>query len=166
MKSITFTVQGIPAPKGSARAAGNHVIPSGSQANRDSLKSWGQRMHEAAARAVDQLLGVGNSRILFMGVPLKVTLEFRLPRPLSHFHRKGELAGQVLDDAPTYVITKPDNDKMIRSTSDEMIKMVFDDDSRIAWHNVRKVYALPGKEGAWVKIEQLEDKEPKQRKKK
>lgn len=158
MKSIEFTVLGFPAPKGSVRAAGNQVIPSGSPQNRNAQKSWGQDVREAASKALDLALGVGNFAIPFMGVPVRVTIVWRMQRPLGHYHKKGAKAGQIRDGMPKYHTTKPDSSKLLRCLEDDLNKLVFDDDSRIAETMMRKVYADPGKEGAWVKIELLEDK--------
>jgi Holliday junction resolvase RusA-like endonuclease len=155
VKRLEFIVFGNPAPKGSMRAAGNRVIPSGSPENRANLVSWESAVR-AGARNV--LMDIGSTAIVFMGVPIRLTAVFRMPRLMSHFAKKGENAGRVLASAPKYPTSKPDMDKLLRTTLDAMTKLVFDDDARVAETLMRKVYAEPGKEGAWILIEQLEDK--------
>ena len=148
---------GNPAPKGSMRAAGNRVIPSGSPENRANLVSWESAVRAGANRALNSA-GLRGSAIMFMGVPIRFTAVFRMPRLISHFAKKGEHAGRVLASAPKYPISKPDMDKLLRTTLDALTKLVFDDDARVAETLMRKVFADPGKEGAWILIEQLEDK--------
>lgn len=156
MKSIEFTVLGLPAPKGSMRAAGNRIIPSGSPQNAANLVSWEAAVANAARLALSAIGSLG--AIPFMGVPLRFTAIWRMQRPLSHFHKRGPFAGRVRDNAPKYPIGKPDTSKLLRTTEDVLTKLVFDDDARIAETMMRKVYVDPGKEGAWIKIDQLEDK--------
>jgi Holliday junction resolvase RusA-like endonuclease len=159
VKAIEFTVLGVPAPKGSARAAGNRVIPSGSPANREALVAWGQAMRGTARDAVMRhniRRGLPPETIPFMGVPLRIKIEFRMPRPLGHIVRKGADAGTVKLTAPKWHTTKPDVSKLLRSTEDELSGLVMDDDARFSEELIRKIYAMPGREGAWIRIEQLE----------
>lgn len=156
MKSIEFTVFGRPAPKGSMRAAGNRIIPSGSPQNAANQVSWESAVQNAARIALATCLSSGV--IYFVGVPLRFTAIWRMQRPMSHFHKKGPMIGRVLADAPKYPITAPDTSKLLRATEDALNKLVMDDDSRIAETMMRKVYVDPGKEGAWIKIDQLEEK--------
>jgi Holliday junction resolvase RusA-like endonuclease len=163
MRSIEFTVLGFPAPKGSMRAAGNRVIPSGNKANCDSLVSWESAVRQAATAALrvtpDPVLEVPlPGVIMFVKVPLRFTAVWRMPRLMAHFHKTGPKVGSLRDDAPRYPVAKPDADKLLRTTWDALTMLVFDDDSRIAETMMRKIYAPPGQEGAWIKIEQLEDK--------
>lgn len=156
MKSIEFTVHGHPAPKGSMRAAGNRVIPSGSKENAANQRTWVAAVSHSAILALAAAGSAGV--IMFMGVPLRFTAIWRMQRPTKHFYRKGPLAGALLPTAPKYPTKAPDTSKILRATEDALNKLVFDDDARIAETMMRKVYALPGQEGAWIKIEQLEDK--------
>jgi len=152
---ISFTVLGFPAPKGSMRAAGNRVIPSGGPANARAQADWGSALRSAAANA---LTAMGHTGVLyFVGVPLRFTAIWRMQRPGGHYHKKGPKAGQVKENAPKYPISAPDTSKLLRSTEDWLNKLVFDDDARIVETMMRKVYAAPGQEGAYIKIEQLQD---------
>lgn len=153
VKSISFVVQGFPSPKGSMRAAGNRVIPSGGPANRAAQADWGSALRSAASNALAALGSTGI--IYFVGVPLRMTAIWRMQRPLGHYHQKGPNVGQLKKGAPKYPISAPDTSKLLRSTEDWLNKLVMDDDARIVETMMRKVYATPGQEGAWIKLEQL-----------
>jgi Holliday junction resolvase RusA-like endonuclease len=56
--------------------------------------------------------------------------------------------------APLTPATKPDIDKLTRSTLDSLIGAVFDDDSRIVRLVVDKQYAVPGAEGARIRVQE------------
>jgi Holliday junction resolvase RusA-like endonuclease len=157
MKVIEFRVFGFPAPKGSVRAAGNRVIPSGSPVNRAAQVDWGGAVRAAALSAVEKMTG-GAPLILFVGVPLFLTAEWFMPRPMGHFHKKGPLIGQIKGTAPRYPLSAPDTSKLLRSTEDWLNKLVWDDDARVVRTSMRKIYVDPGREGAWIKISQIEDK--------
>lgn len=151
---IAFDVLGTPAPKGSGRAilrGGRAVhVPSGSNVNRDALISWDVAVRNAA------VIAVGNvSAPPFVGVALKLTVEFRMRRPAGHWG-KGRNAGRLTPSAPRYPATKPDSSKLLRSTEDSMIGIVFDDDSRIVDTWITKVYAEPGSEGARIAVEAMD----------
>jgi len=159
-RAIEFRVRGTPAPKGSTRGRAGGVIPGSSAGNRDGLVSWTSAVRDAAAKAVDQLVGVGIEVIPFVKQPLRFTAVWYMRRPKSHFYQNGPRIGQVRDDAPYFHIVKPDASKLIRATEDDLINLVFDDDCTLAEHRTRKIYAAPGKEGAWVKIELMEQQCP------
>lgn len=148
---ITIEVLGTPAPKGSGRAMmiggkARHV-PSGSNANRDALRSWDSALREAARAAVGPVAVPP-----FVCVPLRVVILFRMARPAGHWG-KGKNAGKLTPSAPRYPATKPDSSKLLRSTEDSLMGIVFDDDSRIVSTQIDKVYATPGNEGARITVE-------------
>lgn len=153
MVGFVFEVLGRPAPKGSSRAmmrGGFAVnVPSGSNASRDKLKSWDVAVREAAATVVGSV-----SAPPLVDVPLQVQILFRLARPAGHWG-KGKNAGKLSPSAPRHPRTKPDADKLARSTLDSLTGIVFDDDSRIAVLHVEKRYADPGDEGATIRVEAL-----------
>lgn len=158
LKVLEFTVYGHPAPKGSMRAAGSRIIPGGSPQNAANQRTWVAEVANSARMALSAAGSLGV--IMFMGVPLRFTAIWRMQRPLAHFVRTGPDAGHLRPDAPKYPTKAPDTSKLLRATEDALNSLVFDDDSRIAETLMRKVYVLPGQEGAWIKIEQLEDKCP------
>jgi hypothetical protein len=168
VRRLEFTILGVPAPKGSSRAmirGGKPVnVPSGSNANRDALQSWDVVVRSAAVNAVHAACaasycdahGDGGINVVpgvFFGeVPLRLEIEFRMRRRKSDFNKKD---GTLKSGIPKYHTVKPDLSKLIRSTEDSMIGIVFLDDSSIAELMVRKVYAVPGQEGARIRITEL-----------
>lgn len=162
--SIAFTVLGTPAPKGSSRAmttkTGQAVnVPSGSTANKFALADWGGAVRAVAAAAVerwyqerDLASGTVSPRgVMFGDLPVRLRIEFRMRRTKGHYKKNGELK----PDAERWHATKPDVSKLVRSTEDAMIGTVLLDDSRVAELLVRKIYAAPGQEGAWISVEAL-----------
>lgn len=151
-----FTVLGVPAPKGSSRAmmAGGRAVnvPFGSKANEHAQKNWGNAVRSAAVdRMRDVHAANGTSGVMFGEVPLRLEIEFRMKRRKSDFKKDGTLKA----DIPKFHQVKPDLSKLIRSTEDAMIGVVFLDDASIAELLVRKVYADPGSEGARIRITEI-----------
>lgn len=149
---VSFEVLGVPAAKGNARAfvnkaTGRAILSSfGSGKTEKKLRSWDAAVREAAREICGQ-----RDAPIFVQVPLRVELTFRMTRPAGHWG-KGKNAGKLSPSAPLVPTTKPDGDKLARSTIDPMHGIVFDDDSRIVELLVRKVYARPGDEGAVVRV--------------
>lgn len=151
----TYVIQvlGTPAPKGSSRAfykAGmkRAVIV---KDNSEKQKSWDGAVRECAAGAVGQ-----RETPPFVDTALEVTIVFRMARPGSHWG-KGRNAGKLAPSAPRFPRGKPDIDKLARSTLDAMTGIVFDDDARIVDLFLRKEYAAPGNEGAWIGVTVVSD---------
>lgn len=146
---VVLDVLGSPAPKGSGRAMlmrGKAVhVPNGSAANGRALKSWDRAVREIANDAC----GVQTAPI-FVGVPLELVIVFRMQRPSGHYSKKA--AGGLLANAPRAPITKPDVDKLTRSTVDSLTGIVYDDDSKIVALCVCKEFASPGHEGARIVV--------------
>jgi len=147
---IVLEVLGTPAPKGSSRAMliGGKArnVPSGSNVNRDRLKSWDASLRAAARAAVGDVTAPP-----YVAMPLVMVIEFRVARPGSHWGT-GKRTGQIKPRAPLYPITKPDSSKLVRATEDALTGIVWDDDSRVGLHLVNRVYAAPGREGARIAI--------------
>lgn len=144
---VVIEVLGTPAPKGSSRAfykAGmkRAIVVKDNDAKQ---KSWDLSVRTQALAAMGERAG-GPA---FVEVALAVTLTFRLTRPKGHWSPKGGLK----PSAPPRPMTKPDIDKLARSTLDSLTGLVFDDDSRIVKLSVRKEYAIPGHEGARIEVE-------------
>jgi Holliday junction resolvase RusA-like endonuclease len=144
---ITLDVLGTPAPKGSGRAmmiAGRaRHVPSGSNANRDALRSWDVAVREAARDAVGDIAAPP-----FVDVALEIDIVFYMRRPASHYRKDGSIKAS----APARPRTKPDWSKLARATEDTLTGIVFDDDARISDAHVRKRWAAPGREGAHITI--------------
>lgn len=145
---IEINVFGTPAPKGSNRSmvrGGRAVfVPGGSEVNRVKLKSWDASVRADALEKLGPLL----SGPVFVGVPLAVSITFRLARPSGHWSKRHGLK----PSAPSFPAVKPDADKLARSTLDSLSGLVFDDDARIVRLVVTKEYAEPGHEGATIQI--------------
>lgn len=131
MSSLSFFVAGMPAPQGSKRHVGNGVMVESSKA----VKPWRQDVVAAARQAVDS---TGLEPYVHA---VKVTVIFYFPRPKSHFG-SGRNAGVLKDSAPHYVATKPDVDKLLRSTFDALTTAgVWRDDNLAADVLATKVYS-------------------------
>ncbi len=148
---ITLDVLGTPAPKGSSRAimmgglARN--VPSGSDTNRRNLRAWDAAVREVA---LDQL-GRDRKVPLWSGRPLGVEIVFRMLRKKGDYG-VGKNAGRLKPGAPSHPWTKPDIDKLARTTLDSLTDLVYDDDSRIAKLSLEKQFAAPGHEGATIVV--------------
>jgi Holliday junction resolvase RusA-like endonuclease len=133
---IALEVRGIPASKGSGRAIliggrARHV-PSGSSANQRALRAWDNAI-KAACRA-------NGPDAPISGAPIAVSLTFRFPRPRGHYGT-GRNSDKIKTSAPLRPTTKPDVDKIARSTLDSLTGLAFDDDSRVVELTVKKWYA-------------------------
>lgn len=81
--------------------------------------------------------------------PVRVHLWFFLPRPKSHFGKKG-----LKDSAPKFVATKPDLDNLEKSVLDALTNVgMWRDDSQVVAVSKEKRYT-ESQPYAWVKIEE------------
>jgi Holliday junction resolvase RusA-like endonuclease len=109
-------------------------------------KQWRATV-QAAARAVysGELLDV----------PLKMVLNFYLPRPKSHYDAKGRLKEPV----PLYHRTRPDACKLTRAVEDALTGVLWTDDALIAESVSRKFYCVPGtsmaEQGVLIEVTRL-----------
>lgn len=144
---MSIQILGSPAPKGSSRAilrGGRALhVPGGSSANQRAIKSWDASVRHAAAEKVGK-----RTAPVYVGVPLSVSLVFRLRRPSGHWGK----AGGVKPSSPNVPLVKPDLDKLARATLDALTGILWDDDARIVHLACSKVYAEPGNEGALVGV--------------
>ncbi len=130
MAEIEFFVEGIPVPQGSKTVFGGRAV----DANAKKLKPWRKAVTAAAADAGGGLLLEG---------PVTLAAVFVLPRPKSHF-RTGRNAHLLRDDAPRWVSTKPDLDKLVRALADGITDSgLWKDDNQVASILATKVYAHP-----------------------
>ena len=82
---------------------------------------------------------------------VSVSLVFLFMRPQGHYGAKG-----LRPSAPRWKITKPDTDKLIRSTLDGMTGIAFRDDNQVVMVNAIKRFAEPGEpQGAIVTVLEL-----------
>lgn len=125
-RSITFTVYGVPQPKGSAR--GFVAMKAGKAraivtTDNKSLRSW-----EAAVRFAAQ--GVAEQDDLFEdAVRLQIAFFFVRPKSVTRPH----------------MTTRPDLSKLIRATEDALNGVVWTDDALVTEIGSAKRYARRGK---------------------
>jgi len=144
--NVCFKVVGVPQPGGSKRAflhkhTGKIVMIDTCKKN----KTWRENVVLAACQNRTQT-------DMMMKGPLRLTIEFRLPRPKSHF-RTGKNAGELRPDAPTWHTKRPDCTKLIRSTEDALTGVLWLDDSQICEQVAQKVFHE--KPGALIRVEEL-----------
>ena len=125
-----FVVIGQPVPQGSKQAfvvKGRAVV---TERGRAALGPWRSQVAAAAAEAI---------AVPMVGA-LAVALLFHLPRPKAHY-RGGAHAGELREDAPVYVSTRPDVDKLARAVLDALTGVAFRDDGQVAELTCSKLFA-------------------------
>lgn len=131
---MRIIVHGIPAPQGSKRHVGNGVMVESSA----KVKPWREAVKWAALEALRIYEPFGP------GTPIAATMTFYLPRPKGHYGT-GKNAATLKPSAPTFVTTKPDKDKLIRSTFDALGDAgVWVDDAQVVVGTYWKRYADNG----------------------
>jgi len=150
---VTFTVAGLPEPKGSAKAFvplkwAREAVAAGKAPravitnDNPDAKNWQQLIASQAQGAA--------AGVLFLG-PVTVAVIFRLPRPAS---------------APRRVVhhlTKPDVDKLARCCLDALTGVVFADDKAVVDLRARKVFVPTGAQpGAEITVGDAAPPEPAQ----
>jgi len=136
---MKFAVQGIePAPQGSKRHVGNGRMVEASK----KVKPWRFAVSQAALDTKEPMTDR----------PVMVQITFMFSRPKSHYNSKGVLK----QTAPFYKNTKPDLDKLCRSTLDGITNVLLKDDSQVVNLICCKVYANEGElPGALITINPL-----------
>jgi len=131
---MTIIVHGTPAPQGSKRHLGRGVMVESSK----KVKPWREAVKWAALECKESV----NEPMV--GGSVEVEIDFYFVHPKTGKRR------------PTHA-TKPDLDKLIRSTCDAMTDAgVYEDDSRICSVQARKHYAnewSPVPAGAVIRVE-------------
>jgi Holliday junction resolvase RusA-like endonuclease len=154
---IEFFVQGIPATAGSKKAfpirTGRFKPNSKTGAPQEVIrvvvtdssgqkgKSWRESVRSACSEVFQGAPMTG---------PLNVSMCFFMP------YRKGDYgtgrnAGQLKENAPKYVVTKPDGLKLARGTEDALTGVLWVDDSQVVGLIVKKLYSE--RPGALIKVE-------------
>ena len=133
MTTLRFTVHGMPAAQGSKRYVGKGVMVESSK----KVKPWRQDVVAAALRAMED----DREFEMFTG-PVEVTIDFFFARPKSHVGT-GRNNGVLKTNAPTYVATRPDAEKLIRSTHDALTTAgVWRDDALAVSVHATKRYGI------------------------
>ena len=130
MTTITFSVAGVPKPKGSMRAfvrEGRPIVTS----DNPGVSGWQQTIGWSAVEATRAATTSAIAGVPFPTDPVRVTLRFELPRPTTT-PRRAE---------PT---TKPDLDKLTRAVFDALTGVLWTDDAQVCWLEARKRYITAG----------------------
>lgn len=127
--TLTIEVPGVPQSAGSKDAI---PLPDGRIIVKDTnpnARPWKDRIiHEAR-------LVLGSMPAL--GGPIFLAVELRMPRPKSHFNKKG-----LRPNAPRYHTVRPDATKCVRALEDALTEAgVWRDDAQVAVQKVSKCYA-------------------------
>lgn len=141
-------VYGTPAPQGSKRHVGNGVMVESSP----KVRPWREDVKLAALRALELTPEWDRAARV-----VRLAVTFTLARPRAHY-RTGRHADELREGAPALHGTKPDLDKLLRSTCDALgTAGVYVDDSRVAAAVACKLYVgSPGAPlsvpGAWIEL--------------
>jgi crossover junction endodeoxyribonuclease RusA len=129
---MDIRIYGDPAPQGSKRVFNGRVVEAAGQ----KLKVW----RKAIAAACQNLVSEEHS--LLLG-PVRVEVEFYLPRPASVTQKKRPLP-----------IVPPDLDKLLRGLLDGIgqSEVIWGDDSQVVQIEAVKLYADDTEPGATVTI--------------
>lgn len=133
---ISFVVYGKAAPAGSKTVAfnsrGDHWV-------RDASKG-----SYAWKKQVAQVAGAHMAGRSLLEGPLRLSLQFVLPRPRRHFGT-GRNAQRVSAAAPARPCVRPDLTKLVRAFEDACSGIVWRDDVQIVEQEVSKVYGEPAR---------------------
>ena len=146
MTSIQINVRGLPAPQGSKKHVGNGVMVESSK----KVAPWRQDVKHAAIAVLGE---DAETPLHDRGSAVAVVVDFYLPRPKSHY-RTGANAHLLRDAAPARPATKPDVDKLLRSTLDALGEAgIWSDDAQVVSVAMDKHYADTVPVGAriWVR---------------
>lgn len=131
MEPIEYFIPGKPVPQGSKR-----WLPNGrmKEANTD-LRPWRATVTDYTRKAIR-----GTEHDFPFAGPITVIVDFTFARPKSHYGT-GRNAGKVKPNAPVYVQTTPDVDKLARAILDGITDSgLWIDDSQVVTMHVMKVY--------------------------
>lgn len=126
---LDFFVSGVPKaqPRVKAFVRGGHA----GVYTPDSAESWKQAVRQRA---------IANAPESLMAHPVRVELDFFLPRPKAHHKRDGS----VKSNSPVWHCKKPDLDNLIKAVTDAITdtQRVWLDDSQICQITATKTYAI------------------------
>ena len=133
--SVTFRVSGLPTAKGNLRAfpirrRDGRLGVSMSESRR--VADWVASVRAAAAAAYGDQPPKSEAVICLF--------RFYFPRPKSHYRGKKAAPDRLRPDAPKYMTTKPDIDKLARAVCDALKGVVFTDDAVIVGILALKLY--------------------------
>lgn len=150
---LTFFVAGKAEPAGSKRAfpfkrQNGSLGVAVSDANPRS-RDWKSLVADAAGTAIRAW--VQDNPFELMQGPLELECEFRVPRPKSHFGKRG-----LLPRAAEFPAGRPDVLKLARGVEDALSLVVWRDDAQIVTELLKKRYCRAGETpGVQVTIREL-----------
>jgi Holliday junction resolvase RusA-like endonuclease len=129
---MEIRIYGDPAPQGSKRVFNGRIV----EASGNKLKVWRKAIAAACQNQVTE------EHLLLLG-PVRVEVEFYLPRPVSVTIKKRALP-----------IVPPDLDKLLRGLLDGIgqSEVIWGDDSQVVQIDAVKLYADETEPGATVTI--------------
>lgn len=139
-------VPGIPASQGSKRAFAYKAKATGQwrastvDDNKPKLRGWRATVAGVVATAWEQAPLDG---------PVAMHLMFTMPRPKSHYTKKG-----LRPNAPHWCPTLPDRDKLGRAVADSLKGVVYADDKLVVDGQTSKVYG--DRPGVHIVVEALD----------
>jgi crossover junction endodeoxyribonuclease RusA len=142
MESVSFSVIGVPVPKGSlTRMPNGAMLPAGSRDSRERASTW---RYDVQAAAQDAMHG----RPLFLAaIRLSVDVSLPYPQTLIRKYQHGWWPH----------IKKPDVDKLLRAVMDHLTGIVWKDDAQVIACMVNKRYAWDGRYGANIVVEAYDE---------
>ena len=134
---LEFEVLGTPAPQGSKRHVGHGIMVESSA----KVKPWREAVKFATPAMPTPLTG-----------PVSVLIVFYVARPKGHYGT-GRNAERIRYGAPYLPATRPDLDKLVRSSLDALGESgVFRDDAQVTTVMAHKIYADTRPPGAQITI--------------
>jgi crossover junction endodeoxyribonuclease RusA len=143
---VIVIVKGIPAPQGNHRVNRAGAMYETSKA----VGPWREAVRAETQRTMRMMCAP------FAG-PVKVELEFVMPRPKGHY-RTGRNAALLRAGAPPWPAGKPDIDKLARAVLDGLTAGgAWKDDSQVVQLYAGKSYADQDSPGCVITVHDLEE---------
>ena len=128
---VTFYIPGKPIPQGSKRWTGKAMIEANSN-----LRPWRQAVTICARDAMSKATAV----TFPYDEPLMLVCEFTFLRPKGHYGT-GRNSGKLKPNAPVFVTSTPDLDKLVRAVQDGITDAgLWRDDSQVVNLQAQKRY--------------------------
>ena len=152
MTGLNIEVVGTPAPQGSKRHVGRGIMVESSKL----VRPWREAVKHAALTALalgpeDEQGMAWREAFPFDRDPVRVVITFQMPRPRAHYGSDGITLRRT---APVFSASRPDVDKLVRSTFDALEDACVFRDSQVASVVAAKRYA-DGAPGAVIFIDRL-----------
>lgn len=140
MKTIRFTVYGVPAPAGSKRAF--IIKPKGGGPLRATVTDANPNARDWKNAVATQAIVARNGQPSLLTGPLSFVARFYRPRPRGHYGKAG--LNKKGRETP-FPISKPDAGKLARGTVDALTKVIWFDDAQIVDERSIKLWGEPAR---------------------